>query len=93
MASCSPREDLALEGHLADVEAITQEVGERPAGEGKVAPYRSPRMPSSATFRIDFAFDDATLAAFAGCLEIAALRVGRIAGECRARDDWLATTC
>ena len=28
-----------------------------------------------------------------GCLEIAALRVGRIAGECRARDDWLATTC
>ena len=30
-------EDLALKGHLADVEAITQEVGERPAGEGNTA--------------------------------------------------------
>jgi hypothetical protein len=30
-------EDLALEGHLADVEATTQEVGERPAGEGNAA--------------------------------------------------------
>src|SRR5262249_52500621 len=34
-------EDLTLEWHLADIEAIAQEVGERPAGERNTADGRS----------------------------------------------------
>jgi hypothetical protein len=34
-------EDLTLEWHLTDIEAIAQEVGERPAGERNAADGRS----------------------------------------------------
>ena len=37
MAGCSPLQDLALEGHLANVEAVAQQVGERSARERNAA--------------------------------------------------------
>ena len=43
-------EDLTLEWHLTDIEAIAQEVGERPAGERNAADGRS-GLPTEQAFQ------------------------------------------